>query len=212
MGVMRIGDFYESFTGCSDVPKTNMEWFLISENNLCSVTNGMVFEDKLGEFSRIREGFRDFYPKDVWLKKLAARVAVIAQAGQYNYNRCMQRNDSVAASLALAKFAEAVISIIYLLCKRPMPFYKWSYRGLIELPQNHNIRDISAELEKCFPREYSDDIAISIENICVDLLHILMEKGLVEFNGHFLQDYISQIMDQIGDGELRSMHPMADCF
>lgn len=68
LGVMKIPDFYTSFTGCADIPGTSMDWFLISEANLSAVTNGQVFFDGLGEFSRIRKGLLGFYPRDVLLK------------------------------------------------------------------------------------------------------------------------------------------------
>lgn len=69
-----------------------------------------------------------FYPEDVRLKKLAARLAVMAQAGQYNYPRCLRRGELVAAQLALAAFMDAAMSAVYLLNRRYAPFYKWRHR------------------------------------------------------------------------------------
>lgn len=212
IGVMKISDFYASFTGCSDIPDSNMDWFLISENNLAAVTNGAVFEDKSGEFSRIRQGLLDFYPRDVLLKKLSARAAVISQSGQYNYGRCLKRRDKVASALCLARFAEAVISMVYLLNGKAMPFYKWAFRGLSDLTENDNLSKLSDELKALLSDGPTAEALLRTEAICGILINMLMEKGYVEFAGYFLQDYLPQLMGQIEDPELKIMHPMADCL
>ena len=54
----------------------------------------------------------------------------MAQSGQYNYARCMQREDEVAATLALNEFIDQTLSLLYLLNKKYKPYYKWSYYGL----------------------------------------------------------------------------------
>lgn len=211
-GVMNTGVFYLSFTGCKDIPASNMDWFLISENNLATVTNGIVFEDRLGEFTRIRQGLLQFYPRDVLLKKLAARAAIIAQAGQYNFGRCLKRHDKVAASLAMNRFAEACISMIYLLSGKAVPFYKWAFRGLADLPRNEKIDRISKELRALLTSGPNAESMLRIETICASLIIMLTDAGYVEFAGYFLQDYLPQLMEKIEDPELRIMHPMADCL
>ena len=208
-GVMRISDFYASFTGCPDIPETDMDWFLISESNLAAVTNGEVFTDTLGEFTRIRNGLKGFYPKDVLLKKLAARCASAAQTGQYNFTRCLSRNDITAAALSLSKFVESAVSMAHLLEGKPTPFYKWSFRSLSEFDP------VTAEMiENAVKKGISapDECARTIENICSRLAAMLCSKGFAEPAGSFLQDYIPQLMNAIQDPQLASMHPMADCL
>ena len=53
----------------------------------------------------------------------------MAQAGQYNYGRCMKRGDSQAAYLACAEFIKTAMSAVYLLNEAYMPYYKWIFRG-----------------------------------------------------------------------------------
>ena len=212
MGVMRISDFYESFTGCTDIPKTNMDWFLINENNLATVTNGEVFVDNLGEFTRIRQGLKAGYPKDVLYKKLAARVCVMSQAGQYNYQRCLKRSDKLTASLALSRFAEAVLSTLYLLNNSAAPFYKWMYKGLEFLNGNDDVDKLLKELKSLMVSAPSAEGMLRIEAICSLLIKIMSEKLELEFAGYYLQDYAPQLMARIEDPELRILHPMADCI
>lgn len=212
MGVMRISDFYESFTGCTDIPGTNMDWFLINENNLATVTNGEVFVDNLGEFTRIRQGLKSGYPKDVLYKKLAARVCVMSQAGQYNYQRCLKRSDKLTASLALSRFAEAVLSTLYLLNNSAAPFYKWMYKGLEFLNGNDDVDKLLKELKALMVSAPSAEGMLRIEAICSLLIKIMSEKLELEFAGYYLQDYAPQLMARIEDPELRILHPMADCI
>lgn len=133
-GVFETADFYRRFVRYDHVPATLAEWRALPETYLATATNGRVFVDPLGEFTAFREGLLAFYPKDLLLKKLAARCAIAGQAGQYNYPRCVARGELVAAHLALGRFMEAVISLVYLLNKRYHPFYKWMHRGMRELP------------------------------------------------------------------------------
>ena len=129
VGVFEIEAFYSRFIGMEQPPKSLMRWLHLPEDKLAAVVGGAVFEDGLGEFSAIREALRKYYPEDVRIKKIAARAAKMAQSGQYNYGRCMRRGDTVAAMLALDEFVRQAISMVYLLNRTYMPYYKWMFRG-----------------------------------------------------------------------------------
>lgn len=116
--------------GLPEGPETLSQWRRVPEAFLATATNGQVFADPQGHFTAIREKLLRFYPEDVRIKKIVARAAVMAQAGQYNYPRCLRRGDTVAAQLALAEFTRAALSMVYLLNRRYAPFYKWMHRGL----------------------------------------------------------------------------------
>ncbi|MBN2420410.1 MAG: hypothetical protein JXL81_13560, partial [Deltaproteobacteria bacterium] len=53
-GLSTINKFYKRFTGMDHPPSTIQEWRLIPEVNLSLATNGEVFCDPLGEFTRYR--------------------------------------------------------------------------------------------------------------------------------------------------------------
>jgi hypothetical protein len=144
IGVMRISDFYRRYTGCRETPQTLFEWRAIPETFLAVATNGRVFSDPSGRFTQIRDDLLNFYPEDVRLKKLAARLGVMGQAGQYNLPRSLSRHELVAAEFAKAEFMKAACSCVYLLNKRYMPFYKWAHRGLRlidKLPEVYGLLD-----------------------------------------------------------------------
>ena len=128
VGVFEIEAFYSRFIGMEQPPRSLMRWLHLPEDKLAAVTGGAVFEDGLGEFSAVREELRKYYPEDVRIKKIAARAAKMAQSGQYNYGRCMRRGDTVAAMLALDEFVRQAISMVYLLYRTYMPYYKWMFR------------------------------------------------------------------------------------
>ena len=87
-------------------------WVYVPESRLATVTNGEVFVDKLGQFSAIREKPR-LLSQRCTVEKMAARAAVMGQAGQYNYARCMRRGETVAAQHALSEFILNTISMVF---------------------------------------------------------------------------------------------------
>jgi hypothetical protein len=133
-GVWEIGRFYYKFLGHAGVPPTPSAWLTVPEEYLAAATNGEVFADPYGKFTRIREKLLGFYPEDVLRKKLAARCMRMAQAGQYNFPRCVARGEYVAATAAEAEFIHAACSAAFLLNRRYKPFYKWMHRALRSLP------------------------------------------------------------------------------
>ena len=209
LGVMTVSRFYRLFTGCPDGPKTNLDWFLISESNLAAAVSGEVFVDGSGRFSDIRRRLLDFYPPDVLYKKLAARAAVLAQSGQYNLQRCLKRKDRAAAELAKARFCEAAISTVFLLSKRPAPFYKWAYKGMTMLPGAEAIAPL---IKDVLINPADETSCLKVEAICVKLLDMMASRGFIRRTGSdFTQDYIGQLMAKIEDPQIKRMHPMADC-
>lgn len=218
-GVMTISDFYSRFTGFPEgVPGTLVDWLFVPETQLASAVNGEVFMDQPGLFTGIRDSLLRFYPEDVRRKKIAARAAVMSQAGQYNLLRSIRRQDSVAATLALARFTEAAISMAHLLEGRYVPFYKWAFHSLHGLDFGRSfishlnrIPELEASLyERDFVRAHNQAFAIT-ESICKETVKELGKQGISTMQSAFLQDHLPEIMDGIADDRLRSLPPMLDC-
>ena len=133
-GPMQIRTFYGSFLGRAIPPQSNMQWMFLADPNLAAATNGVVFMDQAAEFSRIRTQLLDYYPEDVRRKKLAAHLALAAQAGQYNFPRCSARGESIAAFLSLEQFISHTQAVVFLLNRRYRPYYKWTQRMMRTLP------------------------------------------------------------------------------
>lgn len=135
-----------------------------------------------------------------------ARAAVMAQAGQYNYPRCMKRGDTVAAQLALAEFTEAALSMVYLLNRRYAPFYKWMYRGLQGLPR---LPRAGEQLEALW-QAHGDEAGERIEGICLTVVGELRRQGLTSRPDAFLQEHCMEMMEHIEDPALRRAHIMEE--
>ena len=103
VGVCRTSDFFRRFTGLDHPPATLQEWLHIPEQNLAAFTNGMVFSDTLGEFSRWRQALLAYYPKDLRLKRIASLCLTIAQTGQYNFMRSVKRGGDLFGILLHGK-------------------------------------------------------------------------------------------------------------
>jgi hypothetical protein len=210
-GIMTIEGFYRKYTGIRHIPVDIKEWFRIPQGFLSVATNGAVFEDPYGEFTRRREHLLAYYPEDVIRKKLAAKTVAMAQAGQYNYVRCCRRGEWESAYLAGSEFVRAALSVIYLLNKRYMPFYKWVFRETEMLTE---LRNAAFDLKAFVRLEDTSKNAIQkrilIESICNEIVCELRRKGYSTSNGDFLEPHGNSIMSGIQDDWLRSLHVMAD--
>lgn len=137
-GVFRIGDFFESITGYRTAPAQTAphEWLMLAESTLAAATNGEVFADPTGQFSKTRQGFKDM-PDDVRLALISKRLGMIAQAGQYNLPRSLKRGDGAAAWLSIHEFVQATASLVFLvnvpMVVGYMPYYKWQFAALRKL-------------------------------------------------------------------------------
>ncbi len=137
-GVFRIGDFFESITGYRTAPAQTAphEWLMLQESTLAAATNGEVFADPTGLFSKTRQGFKNM-PDDVRIALISKRLGMIAQAGQYNLPRSLKRGDGAAAWLSIHEFVQATASLVFLvnvpMVVGYMPYYKWQFAALRKL-------------------------------------------------------------------------------
>jgi hypothetical protein len=208
LSAMRITLFYMKFTGLPRAPESLDEWRRIPEHFLSAAVSGAVFVDAPGVFSAIRNRLLEFYPEDVRLKKLAARAARMAQAGQYNYARCLRRGDAPAALRALSEFVDAACSMVHLLNRRYTPWYKWAHRSLADMriaPEVYAL--IGALCAGDAPAERRID---RIEEICACVIAALRAQGLTSARGDFLLDHAKEIMCGIADERIGRMHVMAE--
>lgn len=225
VGVLCIDDFFRRQIGRADAEFTMVGWLFVPETRLATVTNGQVFTDPLGQFTAIREKLLAYYPNDVRLKKMAARAAIMGQAGQYNYARCMRRGETVAAQHALSEFVINTISMVFLLNKRYMPYYKWMHRALLELPMlGKEVGELLQELAEngvsmdawdcetfdTMPQALNsgDRNVLLIEQICRLIANELRREGLSSETNSFITHHGISIMERVRDPQLRSMHLM----
>jgi hypothetical protein len=207
-GVGTISAFYKTYTGLDHVPASLSEWLCIPESSLATCTNGKIFADPLGEFSRWRKALLNFYPEDVRLKKLASRCFTIAQAGQYNFERSLKRKEYFAVHYSETKFCADAISLVFLMNKRYTPFYKWMHRAVMELPLlGKEIHALISDLVAC--QAFEEKPAI-IEKTCALIISALKKEGLSDSASDFLLDHAYRIHDRIEDRRLGAQFSLTD--
>lgn len=208
-GVRRIRDFYERYTGCSGAPTDVMQWLALPSHALAEATNGEVFRDDQGLFSSIRETLLTGMPEDVRLKKLAARVITMAQAGQYNYPRCVRHGEYGAAMLAMAEFVNAACDAAYLLNRRHKPYYKWQLRGMEGLEKLSDLREALDFLLTAENDEQGRILKSAVaEDVCAAVVRELKAQRLTHGSWDYLEPHAFEIAAHIEAPALRAMHIM----
>ncbi|MBR0396649.1 MAG: DUF4037 domain-containing protein [Eubacterium sp.] len=179
-GVLCIQDWYRKYTGCPEGPQTLAEWRRVPEAFLATAVNGEIFHDPSGKFTAIREHLQSYYPEDVRIKKIAARAAAMAQAGQYNFGRCVQRGEYLAAELAKVEFLKAALSMVHLLNKKYAPFYKWMARSAKQMEKLPRAASMLEQLSLLQPAGEDGAAAVNlIERICALVTGELKRQGLL---------------------------------
>ncbi len=206
-GVQTIGDFYRRYTGCEGAPATLKDWLYTESEFLAEATNGEIFRDDLGEFSRIRKDILNGMPEDVRLKKLAANLVRMAQTGQYNYPRCLSHGEDGAAMLALAEFVKCAAQAIFLLNRRHCPYFKWTFRALRGLP---NLSELAAPLEFLLTADNDKQGSKVKSEIVEDIAHAVIKEldaqDLAHLEGNYLEPFGFALQKRIKNAELRNMH------
>lgn len=201
VGLLSMDAFYARFLGAAKVPETWQEWRKIPEKFLATCTNGEVFADPAGRFSALRAGLLAYYPEDWRRKKIAAQCMTMAQTGQYNLLRARKRGDTISAMLTRARFAEAALSMVYLLNRRFMPFYKWA--GKLAEPLPVLGRECTRTLHALADGADMEDVVI--EAFCAEVAHYLHDTGLSAEQDSWLWLHGSAVQSTIGDPALRAM-------
>ena len=205
-GVIRLGDFLEARTGSRDGSLGLDGWLHLEEQYLAEIVNGELFWTGDGSFAAIRERLSR-QPADVRKKKLAGRLLGMAQAGQYNYPRCLAHGEPAAAQLAVGEFVRHAIAAIFLLNERYLPYYKWQFRALRALP----LLGTEAEtLELLLTTDNGRTMAQAkqdmIENLASAVVAALQDLGLTEAVCGDLEKHAYSVNDQIEDPALRNAH------
>ena len=208
-GVIRTQEYFSEKVGALAGASDAQLWLVTPSFALAEATNGEIFFDGLGDVTRIREALKS-YPADVRKKKLAGHLLMMAQAGQYNYTRCIRHGENAAAQLAAIEFAKNTMSTVFLLNEIYEPFYKWSFRAMRELPS----LSLTAELlEYLITTDNEGELASDkydvIEGIAADVIDELMDQGLTKANCGDLEKHAYSVNDGIEDSELRNLHVLA---
>lgn len=208
-GVIRISDFYLNKIGSADGKLSVLDWLTISESYLFEATNGEIFFDNYGEFSEIRNRIMNM-PEDIRLKKLAGNMLLMAQSGQYNYGRCLSHGETGAAQLAVIEFVNAAMKTVFLLNKKYMPYYKWSFRAMRDLKLFSTFSDsfeylLTSENDSVTAQTKTD----VIEDIASMIIGYLIDNEMTKAICGDLEKHAYSVNDSISDPNIRNMNILA---
>lgn len=208
-GVMRLEDYFLQKAGSADGILTVRQWLETPSYSLAEAVNGEVFYDGSGDLGRIRAGLAH-YPEDIRRKKLAGHLLLAAQAGQYNYPRCLAHGEPAAAQMAVFTFAQNAMAAIFLLNGTYQPYYKWAFRALRALP----LLSLEAELLEYLITTNNDgqlarDKQDVIEDIAADLIEELSRQELTKASCGDLEKHAYSVNDGIADGGIRNLNILA---
>ena len=208
-GVVRRESFLVEKTGSPQGVLSAGQWLSVPSHALAEVVNGKVFFDGSGEFTRIRADLAR-YPEDIRRKKLAGSLLLAAQAGQYNYTRCLRHGEVGAAQLAAIAFAQNAMEAVFLLNGVYQPFYKWRFRAMRALPKLPLVAEL---LEYLITTGNEGQLARDkhevIEDICADLVAELSAQGLTSATCADLEKHAYSVNDGIADASIRNLHILA---
>jgi len=201
-GVIRIDDYLKHKIG-SSMPMDIMQWISLPSYALAETVNGEVWIDNYGEVSKIREELLNM-PEDARLKRLAGQLFLMAQSGQYNYERCINHNEKAAAVLALNQFVNAALESIFLLNKVYMPYYKWSFRALKDLDRLSQLYD-PLEFLLLGDSEDTNGKMFTIGELCNAIQNELRAQNITKMGCDDMEKHAYSVNDFIENNEIRNL-------
>lgn len=224
-GVFRIDSFYEDILGVGiDSKKVfsernaggsadildEQQWLEISEDKLATAVNGKVFRDDAGVFTSVRKALKAYYPKRVWMLRIAKKMHDFSQYAQSNYARMMAREDYVTAQVCMAEGMKSAMELAYLLNRKYAPYYKWYRKGMQRLTALGEIMPILDKIavtknqaKAWFNTPYNpyeinreDKIVTAFEDVAEWILDELNTQGIVQGTDSFLDVYFNAIVSE----------------
>ncbi len=211
-GVMNINEFYNRLLMSDKDYESGdkIEFDRIDEYQLAVACNGMVFEDRLGLFTSIRNQLLNYYPDNLYRQKLANALHYFSQYAQSNYSRMMARNDYISAMLCKNKAIEVSMDLVYLINKEYAPYYKWKRKGLENNALGRKVIRLLDKLvetplikwNSCYSNEMinkDDKNIVLFEQLASLFKEELEKRDLIYKDELFLERHISTILESHDD-------------
>ena len=204
-GVFYSSEFYSSLIGIGEAPQRPIDWLKIPDYALSAATNGVLFTDSATDFTYVRNKLINGVPNDVILKRLSRALVLMAQAGQYNYVRCIKHREEAAARLALNEFVLNAAYCVYYLNGQFPPYYKWLFRGMADFKLGDRLGGVLSSL--LFETFYPDCVD-NIERVSSVILSELRALKLTMGEERYLEPHAYRVFSKIKEKEIAKMHIM----
>ncbi|NMW85314.1 DUF4037 domain-containing protein [Peptoniphilus sp. AGMB00490] len=209
-GVICTENFYQRYTNKRNIPISNVDFLNIRESYLSVATNGEIFFGRDNLFMEMRKYYKNFYPRDVLYKKLAAYLFQMAQSGQYNLFRSIKRKDKIAVFFAKNEFISGAFGALYLLSENYMPYYKLRKRYLES--KNYYPPELFTDLEIIATEENEEKLYYLVEKISIYILNILKLREIVDTRDNFLVKAAEDVTKRIKDPRIATIPIMKGNF
>ncbi len=193
-GVMTINSFYEKLLGCQKYE--DIDWRYVPDASLAAATNGEVFCDPEGSFTKMRERLKKGYPENIRLLKIDSCISMFSQTGQYNYTRMLKRGDVLTADLMLSDTIKEAMKLQYYLENRYPYHDKWLRRGLSKL----NGGDVLLGLLMDMMVQPGDE---KIACVAEFLAKELYDEGIISDQNPYLDVHSDEIVMKASNTSLR---------
>lgn len=120
------------------------DWLSHSEQLFLTVTAGTVFRDDIGELTALRDRLA-YFPRDVWLYKLAAQWGRIAEERAY-VGRAGEVGDEIGSRVIGARMVGNLMRLAMLVERRYAPYPKWFGTAFSKLTSAPELSPTLAEI------------------------------------------------------------------
>ncbi len=199
-GVFVIEAFFEGLLGVKMPENTGesmqdnrfgaLQWQDIPMERLAAATNGQVWTDVSGAFTKVWTALRKNYPKRLLFLKIAESAARFSQMGQYNYSRMLKRGDTVSAQMMLWNAVKEALLLLYYAEGRYPLHEKWLLQGLKDVEAYAEILEDIECLSVCPTQE----VPSRLEGIAKRLALVLYKKDFISDVDPFLENHVGELL------------------
>ena len=130
--IFKISDYFLRYLTVNPLEKMNpIDWVVLPEQRLRSITKGRIFHDGLEQLHSILEKL-SYYPNDVWLYLLSTQWRRIGQEEPF-MGRCGQVGDELGSRVVGSRLVYDIMKLCFLMEKQYAPYIKWFGTGFSQL-------------------------------------------------------------------------------
>ncbi len=152
---------------------TALDWLSYPEQFFLLVTAGSVFRDDLGQLGALRARL-SYFPRDVWLYKLAAQWGRIAEERAY-VGRTGDVGDEIGSRIIATRMIENIMRLAMLIERRYAPYPKWFGTAFAQL---NCAAELTPLLVSVLSSQTWEDREIALLMACQFMAELQVAKGV----------------------------------
>ena len=204
--------------GIDHPPETPDEWLNLPEEDIVHLTNGEVWHDPTGEFSSIRDRLLEYYPDEIWHRRMAHWCRYFSGMGTYAHKRALLRDNEVFAAITFGKTIRWGLQLAFMLDRTYFPYDKWLFDFFKKLPRMYDrmggVVEEAVKLSTPWERkqELLDEMSIILDQVMVDdgIIPPHPKYKGTESSGLRLMEHAYKILLDKVSPEVRDIVPLWD--